>query len=191
MRLAYLNKHGNLSRAESDNFAEALWSEVDKNEQSLPANTNLLLSTFAELPAPASIDVEARVRHRLVRHDWVKGLAASRGTADIANIQNLLVALHNLKPQGLRLGAADAQALFDLLVAWRPKAAAHNDPNCLIPMHKSFVDGVRMRIGDAISVSVAPFLSDSDLTDGGAHPLFWDLLGRSMRGVLFRHSFHS
>lgn len=171
MRLAYLHKHRALSPSESESFSKALWSDVDANEQSLPTNTNLLVSTFVELPAPEGVDVGARVRHRLVRHNWIKDLALTSNSLDITNIQNLLVALHNAKPLGVVLDDADARSLFDVLVQWRPKPITRNDP-ISVSMYNSFVEGIRMRMGDAISVSVAPFLSSADLTDDRLTTLF-------------------
>jgi len=171
MRLTYLNKHDALIGTERESFGTALWSDVDTSEEPLPSNTNLLQSTFVELPAPEGVDVSARVCHQLIRRDWLKDLTANRSSLDIDNIQNLLLALHNMKPLGLTLSPADAQALFDLLVAWRPQPSTHNDP-ISNSMHKSFVDGVRTRMGDAISVSVAPFLSRDDLTDDRLSALF-------------------
>jgi hypothetical protein len=121
-RLAYLATHDVLKPTEGDLFATALWGKVDNDTQPLPADTRLLASTVAELPAPAGIDPIARVKARIFDRDLrtVMDCAGPVDTRVLSEKQNHLVSLYNTGPLALSMPAKRAAELFDYRVGPSP-----------------------------------------------------------------------
>jgi hypothetical protein len=69
LSLAYLSMRNVLKPEETAAFGRALWSDADGQENALPLNTGLSPSAFSQLPAPDGIDVQARMRVRLLDVD--------------------------------------------------------------------------------------------------------------------------
>jgi hypothetical protein len=68
-QLAYLAIGGVLKPEEAAAFGNALWSDLDAEDNGLPANTSLNAGVFFRLPAPESIDRQARLSARLLGVD--------------------------------------------------------------------------------------------------------------------------
>jgi len=164
-RLAFLDTHGFLTPAESQSFGQALWSETGPGENSVPERAGLLVTMFAKLPAPATIDAPARVRVRLFDEPIASWLLPSEPyhsqiDADKLNhIQSfVLAAKDNLLPT-----PEQAAHIFDGMMASRPSPPADNDPFKASAV-RSFEDRVRRIIGDAVSLAIVPAMSATDLT---------------------------
>ena len=169
-RMAFLAKQDSLTPAERKSFGEALWSEVGPGDNAVPERTGLLITMFAKLPAPTTIDAPARVRVRLFGEPIATWLLPSEPyhsqiDADKLNhIQSfLLAAKDNLLPT-----PEQAARIFDGMMAWRPSPSADNDP-LMASAVRSFEDTVRRIIGDAISLAIVPAMSAADVTDERAN----------------------
>jgi SIR2-like domain len=187
-RLTFLDTHGFLTPAESQSFGQTLWSEIAPGDNAVPERTGLLITMFAKLPAPATIDAPARVRVRLFDEPIATWLLPSEPyhsqiDADKLNhIQSfILAAKENLLPT-----PEQAAPLFDGMMAWRPSSLDDNDPFEASAI-RSFEDGVRRIIGDAVSFAIVPAMSASDLTDERANAVLRSIgkagIGRA-RGCL-------
>jgi SIR2-like domain len=119
-RLAYFALNDALKPSERENFAIALWGKTDNNTEPLPADTQLLASTVAELPAPGGIDPIARVKARIFDRDLTDVMDCSDPVDPrvMSEKQNHLISLYNTGPLGLSMPAARAAQLFDQVVAW-------------------------------------------------------------------------
>ena len=122
LRLVYLALGNALKPGESEAFGRALWSDLDDNENPLPTNLGILLTTsLAGLPAPEGIDVKARLGSRLFGADLRKLMAFPSGTISFgtSGLHQQLLLLLNINYAGLALPPADAIRMFDEIVAWR------------------------------------------------------------------------
>jgi hypothetical protein len=162
-RLAYLAIHDVLEPTERDLFAVALWGTVDDDAQPLPADTHLLASTVAELPAPAGIDPIARARARIFGRDLrdVMDCSGPLDTRVLSEKQNHLISLYNTGPLALSMPAERAAELFDQAVAWDPPSLANDDP-LGAGFKQNFNDFVRRQAGAALTFAVVPAMNRED-----------------------------
>ena len=165
-RLAYLATHDVLKPSERDSFGAALWGKVDNDAQPLPADTQLLASTVAKLPAPPEIDPIARVKARIFDRDLrnVMDCAGPLDTRVLSEKQSHLISLYNTAPLGLSMPAERAAELFDQVVAWDPPPCANDDP-LSAGFKQSFNDIVRQLAGDALTFAVVPAMTREDRTE--------------------------
>jgi hypothetical protein len=164
LRLTYLNKHNVLTSDERAAFGAALWSELAEGALPLPARTDLLASSFVDLPAPDGIDVAARVRRHVIDAEITPVLRdVIVDSRIVRDVQNHLIALHNTKPLGITIEPSRATQLFDQIVAWRPLSGDGRDPFSQ-SFTRSFNEGVRACIGGTLSVAIVPAMTASDRT---------------------------
>lgn len=101
-RLVYLAIRNAMKSDEAAAFGSALWSDLDDQDNALPANTGIVSSNFADLPAGGGIDAHARLRARLFEPD-LRQVMLIRGSTDTKSIRNKhehLVSLWNTKRVG-------------------------------------------------------------------------------------------
>lgn len=162
-RLAYLSMGGALTSAEVESFALILWEKLDDSAEQLPADANLLESTFAQLPAPNGIDARARVLARILGRPLptARNDSGHGDTRISAERQNQLISLYNLAPLGLVIPADRASQLFDQLVAWVPDEGDDRDPLSR-GFARQFNDSVRVSASDALTFAIAPAMARWD-----------------------------
>jgi len=172
LRLTYLAERGGLQEDERLAFGDALWSKLDAGANPLPVESGLLESTFLELPAPAGVDVQARVQARVVNANLEEILALPKplSAAVLSDKPNQLLALQNTKALGLSIGSQRATQLFDQLTSWSPTAGQRDDPFSS-SMIRGFNDRLRQTIGDILAHVVVPEMAASDRTDARGHTL--------------------
>jgi hypothetical protein len=173
LRLYYLSSQGALTEEERVSFGAALWSAKDQAAAPLPAGTNLLAHTFAELPGPAGIDPEASVRARLFNSD-IKVVLAYPQPADSRQIEDRLNRLREIgaATQGALQPTRDqAASLFSEMTKWRPPT----DPDEIRPSAASFLrefhEGSGQSVGWALARMVVPSLDPDDRTEERARAL--------------------
>ncbi len=176
LRLAYLSLHKILTVEEDLELGNALWSKKDAEEPELPADTGLLLNTFAEFPAPNGIDAEKRVRGRLFGINVEQLLSPSRSTGmiDLMGPQIFLQSISQAAGRKKLLPTNEqAVALFDALVTW-PSFSARS-PHSELPIISGYLRRTNARIaqliGDALAGSIIPSLSSSELNETRAKAL--------------------
>jgi hypothetical protein len=172
VRLAYLSKHSALGADEMEAFGQVLWSEVDETAGGLPANSDLLASMFAELPAPASIDKHSHVRKYLFEYD-IKEILSPSGALDSRDIGNRfyhLLAITATAQGPLRPNADQAARMFDTVVGWRPSASAPTDPIGAALLRPLREDAPRA-LGEVLRTVAAPCLRPEDRTSERARAL--------------------
>jgi len=176
LRLWYLCKRGVLTEAESQEFAEALWSEKDPHEPSLPANTGLPLSAFAELPCPEGINTKERVNTRVFDVSIRQLLApdSSSGMVDAVRPLSVLDAMVRAGQDGIVSPTPEqAVRLFDELVAWPSYTlrSKHSE----LPILSGYFGQLNGRLtdlmGEALARCIVPSMSISDLTENRASAL--------------------
>jgi hypothetical protein len=172
-RLAYLATHNVLKPSERDIFGAALWGKVDNDTQPLPADTHLLASTVAKLPAPANIDPIARVKARIFDRDLRKVMDCA---GNLWEKRNHLISLYNTAPLGLSMPAERAAKLFDEVVAWDPSPLANDD--LLKGVKQNFNDFVRRQASDALTFAVVPAMTREDRNEARLGALM-DLIDRT------------
>jgi hypothetical protein len=157
-RLAYLARHEVLKPNERDIFAEALWREVDKGSPPLPANTGLLASSFAELPAPNGIDAVERAKTRIFDRDLKTVMDGSSVRDDriLTEKKNHLISLYNTGPLKLPVPTQRAAEMFDQIVNWRPTVLPENEP---LRAHNDFV---KQLAGQVLTFTLIPAMSKED-----------------------------
>lgn len=161
-RLAYLALKDALKPSERENFAVALWGKMDNSTEPLPADTQLLASTVAGLPAPAGIDPTARVKARIFDRD-LRDVMDYSGQVDLRVLsekQNHLISLYNTGPLGLSMPAERATELFDQVIAWNPSAIA--DDFFAAGFKQNFDDFIRRQVGEALTFAIVPAMTSED-----------------------------
>ena len=164
LRLAYLALEGSLSESESASFGEALWSITGEGEYALPVRTNLLDSTFAELPAKEGIDPAARVRHQLFEVDLGLILSPARpiSSIDLGENRSIMQSMRNAYKLGIKPEAKRAQEYFDLITSWEPPKADDVDPFTSLVHYRRDIEALA---GDLIGQVFLPELAVTELTD--------------------------
>jgi hypothetical protein len=131
-RLTYLSLRGVLTALESQAFAEALWGKLDRpdGQDALPAGIHLYRSLLIKLPAPAGIDVKARVQRRLqtLRITSTTSAEALRNSQLMQVRVNELAELRVAQQFGLPLTPARATGDFDKLVSWQCESTDPSGP---------------------------------------------------------------
>lgn len=164
-RLAYLAIRGGLLYEESRRFAETLWSELDAPEYGLPANTNLIPSAFAQLPAPVDSGTLKRLEQRLlgaygngqIVHTDPQGNIAVEGTID------RLMSLANAERIGLKITSSQAVLLFDRLITTSiPMPGTRTSFGDYFS--SQLLDNVRVLIGEVLSRVVVPAIPHDQRT---------------------------
>ena len=122
LRLAYLAKWNALTTNEATAFGQALWSSSGIDPSGFPAGTSLLVSTYAELPAPKGTDIVALVGTYLFASDISQILAPPipLSSREIGSKAYHLLAISATSQGSLRPTAEQAARLFDGIVRWRP-----------------------------------------------------------------------
>jgi SIR2-like domain len=165
-RLAYLALNDALKPSERENFAIALWGKTDNNTEPLPADTQLLASTVAELPAPGGIDPIARVKARIFDRDLTDVMDCSDPVDPrvMSEKQNHLISLYNTGPLGLSMPAARAAQLFDQVVAWSPSPIAYAEPFAA-GFKQNFDEFVKRQVGEVLTSAVVPAMTIEDRSE--------------------------
>ena len=162
-RLAYLANYEILKSTEPDTFAEALWRKVDDGSPPLPADTQLLASSIAKLPAPARIDPVERAKARIFDRD-LKPVMNCSGPFDsrlLDEKRSHLISLYNTAPLQLPIPAQRAAELFDQIVDWRPAVLTNTEP--LSAAYKQeFNDFVKQRTGEVLTFALVPAMKKED-----------------------------
>ena len=164
-RLAFLAIHDLLTSDESRSFGDALWSETDQGENGVPRNTRLLMSIFAKLPSPATIDASERIRSRLYDEPIGTCLLPSdpyHSQIDANRLNHFRSVLSGAE-DNLLPNPNQAVRLFEEMMAWRPSLSADHDP-IRTSLIRSFEDQMRCIMGDTISRAIVPAMSAEDLT---------------------------
>jgi hypothetical protein len=172
LRLAYLAIRGALKPDEATAFGRALWSDLDGEDNALPANTGILPSTFAQLPAGDDIDAQARVRARLFVPDLRQAmlLQGPMDTSMISKKHEHLLSLVNTNHVGLTLPADTAARMFDEIVVWEPQNLERKDPFAA-SFIKNFNDAIRSYAGELLTNVVVPSMQAGDRTEERAQVL--------------------
>lgn len=162
-RLTYLASHDVLKPSEQANFAAALWDKVDDGNPPLPADTMLLVSAVAKLPAPEGIDPIDRVKARIFDPDLtdVMEFTDLLDTRVLSKRENHLISLYNTAPLGLSMTAERAAALFDQVVAWLPRAISNNDP-MRASFEKRFSGNIKKWGSEALTFAIVPAMAKAD-----------------------------
>jgi hypothetical protein len=165
-RLTYLALHDALKPSEREDFAIALWGKTDNNIEPLPADTQLLASTVAELPAPGGIDSIARVKVRVFDRDLMDVMDCPDPVDSrvMSEKQNHLISLYNTAALGLSMPAARAAQLFDQVVAWSPSPIARGDP-CFVGFKQNFDEFVKRQVGEVLTFAVVPAMTIEDKSE--------------------------
>lgn len=171
LRLTYLALEGRLSESELASFGEALWSITSDGEHALPVGTNLLGSTFAELPAKVGIDSVARVRHNLFEVDLSLILSPANPISSIVLGRNrsILQSMRNAYKLGIKPEAKRAQEYFDLITSWEPQKADEVDPFNFLVHYRRDIEALA---GDLIGQVFLPELAITELNEQRREKLF-------------------
>jgi hypothetical protein len=172
LSLAYLSMRNVLKPEETAAFGRALWSDADGQENALPLNTSLSPSAFSQLPAPDGIDVQARMRVRLLDVDLREAmkLPMPTGTAAMGRKVDHLASLAYAIQNGLMLPADRAARMFDEIVAWELQTIDRQDPFAA-GMVKNFNDTIRFTAGHLLTTAVVPALRVEQRTEQRARNL--------------------
>ncbi len=173
LRLYYLSSRGAQTEEEREPFGTALWSAKDHAAAPLPAGTNLLADTFAELPGPDGIDPEASVRARLFNSD-IKVILAHAQPADSRQIEDQLNRLREIgaAAQGaLRPTRDQAASLFSEMTKWRPPTHPDEIRSSAALLLGQFHEGSGQSVGWALARMVVPSLAPDDRTEERARAL--------------------
>jgi hypothetical protein len=172
-RLAYLATLDLLTPAERTRFGEILWSKLDGKDPALPAETNLLVSMIAQLPAPDGIDPVARVTARILDPDLGPVMDGSGpiNTRTLEEKQNHLISLYNMAPMGLLIPPDRAVDFFDQAVGWTPASTNERD---LFGggFTRSFNERASQQIGDTLTFAIVPAMASEAKTAVRLRALF-------------------
>lgn len=126
MRLTFLTLHGILDDEEQFRFGNALWSDVDTQNNGLPLDTNLLSSTIALLPAPETVNARALVRKVLFEESTANILrnSESPGSSEVEERQSFIMALQHAGQIDITPTSDEAARMFDEFLAWGAGVAA-------------------------------------------------------------------
>jgi hypothetical protein len=164
LRLTYLALEGSLSESELASFGEALWSITGDGEHALPVGTNLLDSTFAELPGKEGIDPAARVRHQLFEADLglILSPAPPISSIDLGVNRSIMHSMRNAYKLGIKPEAKKAQEYFDLVTCWEPPKADDIEPFTSLVQYRRDIEALA---GDLIGQVFLPELAVTELTE--------------------------
>jgi hypothetical protein len=170
--LAYLALAGVLTSTESKKFGETLWSDVDEQDDPLPVNTGLNLGAFLKLPAPADIDVQARLEARLLNVDLREAMRPPPLTGTIAITTKIdpLASLLSATQRGLTFPAERAVQMFDEIVVWEPQEIDQRSPFAA-SISKQFNDGMRFSAGSLLATAIVPAMQNDQRTEQRARNL--------------------
>lgn len=165
LRLTYLAIRNALKPDEVIAFGRALWSDLDGEDNALPASTGINLSTFAQLPTAEGIDAQARVRARLFESDLRQVMAVQLPIDSnvLSKKVEHLASLLNTNYVGLTLPVDVAVRMFDEIVVWEPQDLERKDPFAA-SFIKSFNDGIRSYAGELLAAVVVPSMLTLDRT---------------------------
>jgi hypothetical protein len=174
LRLYYLATAGVLTQQEREAFGAALWSVTDDTAAPIPAGTNLLPHTFAELPAPAGVDAGSLLRARLFDIDLKQALILpQQSTLQIADPQNRLLQISAAAQSPLRPTSEQAVRLFGEIVEWRPPTEKEIEQidSLGASFRRQFYEDCKGLAGWALVRTIVPALSPEDRTDDRARAL--------------------
>jgi hypothetical protein len=173
LQLAYLAIRNVLKPEETAAFGGALWSDIDAQDNGLPANTGLNSGIFLQLPAGDGIDVKARVTARLLDTNLteVMRLEAPIGTMQISEKIDRLVALANAAKFGLVVPSNRAARMFDDIVAWVPQPARDERDPFAASFAKNFNNSIGVSAGYLLATVLVPALDKGDRTEQRARNL--------------------
>lgn len=120
LRLTYLLDAKLLTKTEEKKFTDALWKDVEQQENALPKGTNLYPHIFAWLPSLENIDTRERVYQALYHSDDNK----LEGVWNIADA--ITLAARDVRTQ-LVPKAEKAKRMFEAITKWRPKTNEHEE----------------------------------------------------------------
>jgi len=155
LRLGPLAKANLLRPSEAKRFARALWRKPE-GDPPLPDIQPYFPSALVWLPRPDGVDVEARLEQRLFKTPDKLTLPDLRGF--------LLLGDSTLKPTPI-----DAVAIFDHLVAWRPRASSTPLQAAFEAQEQSLKANA---VADALCGVVVPALASRDRTAARLEALF-------------------
>lgn len=164
--LPMAKKNGFLTQAEFASLAAALWGSAP-DYQNLP-ETGLFPHALLLLPAPDASRVESLVRQYLYgrSEDVLMGTQKELRSFPSPEIEQAVTVYAGManaaanKKTHLLPTPEQAMALFDQLVAWRPKKDKNDFFDSVTSNQKQLVDS----IGKALSYAIAPTLPDEART---------------------------
>jgi hypothetical protein len=179
LRLAYLAIRHTLKPEEAAKFGHALWADLDAHENSLPLNTDLQSSAFAQLPADAGIDLQSRLQARLFGRDLrqIMELPKPVSTDETSMKIEHLASLEGVNQFGLKLPGDVASRMFDEIVVWNLQEIERNDPFASSVV-RNFNDGVRRHAGGLLTLVVVPAIGMEERTEQRVRTLL-DFIGRT------------
>jgi hypothetical protein len=146
-------------------FGVALWSDMDHENDGIPAGTGLSISILAELPAVPGIVARERVRERLILEDLrpLLALAKPLRTESVSDNLAKLSSLVHAGRAGLKPSAALATRWFDQLIQWQPEEIKRTDAFA-VSTFRWATDELRQRIGELLQEVIAPTMDAGDRT---------------------------
>jgi hypothetical protein len=173
VQLAYLAIRDALKPDEAAAFGRALWSDVDAQDNGLPANTGLNPGILLRLPTGEGIDAKARVTARLLGTNLPDAmrLAAPTGTIEVREKVDHLIALANAAKFGLVIAPDRAAQMFDEIVAWEPQQVRDGRDPFAASFAKSFNSGIGASAGYLLANVLVPALETEERTEGRAQSL--------------------
>jgi hypothetical protein len=166
MRLTFLTLRGALDDGERLRFGNALWSDVDTQNNGLPLGTNLLSSTIALLPAPDTVNARALVRKVLFEASAANILRIpdSIGSNEVEERQSFIMSLQHAAQIDLKPTSDEAARMFDEFLAWGAGVAATTSR--VNAFGSDLGPWIWERIGFIISELLVPAMSESEKTSG-------------------------
>jgi hypothetical protein len=173
VQLAFLAIRDALKPHEAVELGRALWSDVDAQDNGLPANTGLNPGILLQLPAGEGIDAKARVTARLLGTNLpdVMRLAAPTGTIEVREKVDHLIALTNAAKFGFVIAPDRAAKMFDEIVAWEPQQITDGRDPFAASFAKSFNSNIGASAGYLLATVLVPALETGERTEGRARSL--------------------
>ena len=173
VQLAFLAIRDALKPHEAVEFGRALWSDVDAQDNGLPANTGFNPGILLQLPAAEGIDAKARVKARLLGTNLpdVMRLAAPTGTIEVREKVDHLIALTNAAKFGFVIAPDRAAQMFDEIVAWEPQQVRGGRDPFAASFAKSFNSNIGASAGYLLATVLVPALETGERTEGRARSL--------------------
>jgi hypothetical protein len=173
LQLAYLAHRDALKPDEAAAFGKALWSDVDAQDNGLPANTGLNPGILQKLPAANGIDAKARVTDRLLGTKLPEEmrLAAPTGTIEVREKVDHLVALANAAQFGFGIPPDRAAEMFEEIVAWLPQQVRDGRDPLAASFAKDFNKRIAASAGYLLMTVLVPALKSGERTEQRARSL--------------------
>jgi Fe2+ transport system protein FeoA len=173
VQLTYLAIRDALKPDEAAAFGRALWSDVDAQDNGLPANAGLDPGILQQLPAGDGIDAKARVTARLLGTNLREEmrLAAPTGTIEVREKVDRLIALANAAKFGLVIPPNRAAQMFDEIVAWEPQQLRDGRDPFAASIAKSFNSYIGTSAGYLLATVLVPALETCERTEQRARNL--------------------